>query len=62
MTAEGIIVSATEVRAQVKDTLDINIGNIRYRDRTYPDICSLPELRSVLLTSRIGNQGGSRPK
>ena len=35
--------SAAEVGAQVKDTLDVNAGawDVRCGGRTYPDVCSL---------------------
>ena len=44
--------------------MDVDVGacDVRSEDRTYPDICSLPELRLVLLISRIRNQEGSKPK
>ena len=47
--------SATEARARVEGTLDIDAGawDVRCEDRTYPDACSLPEPRSVLLASRM---------
>ena len=49
---------------QVEGTLDIDVGawDVRCEDRTYPDICSLPELRLVLLTFRMGNQEENKPK
>ena len=60
----GRIVSATEVRARVEDTLDVNAGawDVRCGDRTYPDVCSLFRQRRVLLASRMENQGGTRTK
>ena len=41
----------------MEGTLDVDVGawDVRCEDRTYPDICSLPELRLVLLTSKMGN-------
>ena len=49
---------------RVEGALDVDAGawDVRCGDRTYPDVCSLLEPRTVLLTSRMGNQGGSRPK
>ena len=39
---------------KVQGTLDVDAGawDVRCEDRTYPDACSLPEPRSVLLASR----------
>ena len=45
MTAGGRIVSAVEVGAQVKDTLDVNVVDVRYGDKTYPDVLSLSRPR-----------------
>jgi len=39
------IVSAAEVGARVEDTLDVNAGDVRCEDRTYPDVCSLSRPR-----------------
>ena len=56
--------NTTEAWAWVEDALDVNTGawNVRCGDRTYPDVCTFPELRWVLLSSRMGNKRGSRPK
>ena len=54
--------SATEVGAQVEDILDVNARDVRCGDRIYPDVCSLPRPRGVLLASRMENQGGTRTK
>ena len=45
VTAGGRIVSAAEVGAQVEDTLDVDSGDVRCGDRTYPDVCSLSRPR-----------------
>ena len=45
MTVGGRIVSAVEVGAQVKDTLDVNAEDVRCGDRTYPDVLSLSRPR-----------------
>jgi len=39
--------SATEVQAQVEDTLGVNVGtlDVRCEDRAYPDVCSLSRPR-----------------
>jgi len=62
--AGGRIVSAEEVRAQVKDTLDVNAGawDVRCGGMTYPDVFILFRPRRVLLASRMENQGGTRTK
>ena len=58
--AGGRIVSATATRARVEDTLGVDAGSwdVRYGDRTYPDVCSLSRQRWVFLASRKsrGNQ------
>ena len=41
----GRIVSAEEVGARVEDILDVNAGDVRCGDRTYPDVCSLSRPR-----------------
>ena len=33
--------SAAEVGARIEDTLDVDAGDVRCEDRTYPDVCSL---------------------
>ena len=43
--AGGRIVSATEVGARIEDTLDVDAGDVRCEDRTYPDVCSLSRPR-----------------
>jgi len=43
--AGGRIVSAEEVGARVEDTLDVNAGDVRCGDRTYPDVFSLSRPR-----------------
>ena len=45
VTAGGRIVSAAEVGTQVKDTLDVNAGDVRCGDRTYPDVFILSRPR-----------------
>ena len=48
----------------MEGTLDVDVGawDVRCEDRTYPHICSLSELRLVLLTFRMGNQEENKPK
>ena len=62
VTVGGRIVSAAEVRAQVEDTLNVDAGDVRCGERTYPDVFSLSRPRWVLLVSRMENQGGTRTK
>ena len=37
--------SAAEVEARVEDTLDVNAGDVRCEDRTYPDVYGLSRPR-----------------